>query len=118
MSNIRPPLPTTISCDILDEGNRFIISAYMPGVSKNEVRLNVTEDSVEISAQHIEEENEKKKNYLRKELKEVSYYRILTLPDKVISSKTKAKLNDGILKIEIPKIIPDPKPKTSQIKVD
>lgn len=113
-----PSLPTpTIACDIADEGNRFVVNANMPGVQKDEVKLNVTENSIEISAEHKEEEHEKKKNYVRKERKEVSYYRILSLPEKVIPSRAKAKMNDGILNIEIPKLSPTAKPKGSSIPV-
>lgn len=111
------PLPTTVSCDIVDEGNRFVINASMPGVNKGDVKLNVTDNAVEISAEHREEENEKKKNYVRKERKEVSYYRTLSLPEKVVSSKAKAKMNHGILSIEIPKVTPTPKPKSLSISV-
>lgn len=112
-----PSLHGSIACDIMDEGNRFVVNANMPGVRKDEVKLNVTENAVEISAQHKEEEHEKKKNYVRKERKEVSYYRLLSLPEKVISSKAKAKMNDGILNIEIPKLTPTQKPKGSSIPV-
>lgn len=113
-----PSLSTTVvACDITDEGNKFVVNANMPGVHKDEVNLNVTENAVEISAQHKEEEHEKKKNYVRKERKEVSYYRILSLPEKVIPSRAKAKMNNGILNIEIPKLSPTQKPKGSSISV-
>jgi HSP20 family protein len=113
-----PSLPvSTISCDIIDEGNRFVINANMPGVQKGEVKLNVTENAVEISAEHKEEESEKKKNYVRKERREISYYRTLSLPEKVSPSSAKAKMNNGILNIEIPKLAPTSKPKSSSIPV-
>lgn len=113
-----PSLPASaVSCDIVDEGNRFVINANMPGVSKDEINLNINENAVEISAQHKEEESEKKKNYVRKERKEISYYRTLSLPEKVLPSKAKAKMNNGILNIEIPKLAPTSKPKSSSIPV-
>lgn len=108
---------STMSCDIVDEGNRFVINIDLPGVKKDEVKLNVTDNNIEISAEHKEEEEEKKKNYVRKERKEISYHRMLPLPEKVVSSKTTAKLNNGILNIEIPKVTPSSKPKSNQIKI-
>ncbi len=89
----------------------------MPGVKKDEINLNVSDNSIEISAQHKEEEEEKKKNYLRKERSEVSYYRTLPLPEKILSDKTQAKLTDGILNVTIPKAVPTPKPKKNSIQV-
>ena len=118
-----PALPTSlpslksISCDIVDEGDKYLIKSEMPGVKKDEINLNVSDNSIEISAQHKEEEEEKKKNYLRKERSEVLYYRTLPLPEKVLSDKTQAKLTDGILSITIPKAVPTPKPKKTSIQV-
>jgi HSP20 family protein len=114
-----PPMQkmSALSCDIVDEGDKYVIKAEMPGIKKDEVKLNVFDNSLEISAQHKEEEEEKKKNYLRKERSEVSYYRTLPLPEKVVSDKTSAKLSDGVLSITIPKATPTPKPKSSSIQV-
>jgi HSP20 family protein len=114
-----PALPSmsSMSCDIVDEGDKFRINVDLPGVKKDEVKLNVTDNSIEISAEHKEHEEEKKKNYVRKERKEIAYHRTLPLSEKVVSSKASAKLNNGILTIEIPKTTPTPKPKSSTIQV-
>lgn len=111
------PKMSSLSCDVVDEGDKYVIKAEMPGVKKDEIKLNVFDNSLEISAQHKEEEEEKKKNYVRKERSEVSYYRTLPLPEKIISDKTQAKLTDGVLSITIPKSTPTPKPKSSSIQV-
>ncbi len=114
-----PPMPkiSSTSCDIIDEGDRLQVKVDMPGVKKNEIELDITDNSIEISAAHKEEKEEKKKNFLRKERSEVSYYRTLPLPAEVVSSKAKAKLTDGILSIVIPKSHPSPKLKKRSIKV-
>ncbi|MBI5698644.1 MAG: Hsp20/alpha crystallin family protein [Thaumarchaeota archaeon] len=114
-----PSMPkiTSLSCDVADEGDKYVIKAEIPGVQKDEIKLNVFDNSLEISAQHKEEEEEKKKNYLRKERNEVSYYRTLPLPEKVVYDKTVAKLTDGVLSVTIPKAVPTPKPKSSPIRV-
>lgn len=114
-----PTLPSisTMSCDIVDEGNKFRINVDLPGIKKDEIKLNVSDSTIEISAEHKEQEEEKKKNYVRKERKELAYHRTLPLPEKVVSSKATAKLNNGILTIEIPKTTPTPKPKSSTITV-
>jgi HSP20 family protein len=89
----------------------------VPGVKKNEIDLNVTDNSIEISAKHKEESEEKKKNFLRRERSEVSYYRALPLPEKVHSDKAQAKLTDGVLDVIIPKITPTPVQKKKSIQV-
>lgn len=111
-----PKIPET-SCDVIDEGNQFKISVDMPGIKKNEIKLNVTDHAVEISAEHKQEKEEKKKNYLRKERKEVSHYRTIPLSEKVVSGKVKAKLTDGVLMITLPKSKPTPVPKKKAVSV-
>lgn len=111
-----PKMPET-TCDVIDEGKQLRVKVDVPGVKKNEINLNVTDNSVEISAKHKEEQEEKKKNYLRKERSQVSFFRAIPLPEKVVSGKTKAKLTDGVLDITLPKIKPTPKPKKKSISV-
>jgi len=89
----------------------------VPGVKKNEIDLNVTDNSIEISAQHKESSEEKKKNFLRRERSEVSYYRTLPLPEKVNSSQAKATLTDGVLDVVLPKTTPTSVPKKRSIPV-
>ena len=111
-----PKLSST-SCDLADEGNRYVVKVDLPGVKKKDVELNITENSIEICAEHKDESEEKKKNFLRKERSEVSYYRTLPLPEKVLANKAKAKLTDGTLNITLPKAKPTPKPKKKSVVV-
>lgn len=111
-----PKMPET-RCDVADEGNQYSVTMDVPGVKKNEIDLNVTDNSIEISAQHKEESEKKKKNYLRKERSEVSYYRTLPLSEKVVAGKANAKLVDGVLTITLPKQKPTPKSQKKSITV-
>ena len=111
-----PKLQET-TCDVIDEGRQFKIKMNVPGITKKDVNLNVTESSLEISAEHKEESEEKKKNYLRKERNEVSYYRTLPLPDKIVTGKAQAKLTDGILEVTLPKSKPTVVQKKRSLKV-
>jgi len=109
-----PTLPHT-SCDIIDEGNQFRVKMDTPGIKKNELKLNVTDNSIEVTGEHKEEE--KKKNYLRKERHSVSYYQTIPLSEKIIPGKVKAKLTDGVLDIILPKTKPTPTPKKRSVNV-
>ena len=109
---------STTACDLVDEGDKFVITADMPRIKKEEINLDVGDDYIDISAEHKESEEEKKKKYIRKEHSEVSIHRRMSLPDRVKSSDVKAKLNNGILTVELPKEKPTPQPKTTKIKVE
>lgn len=114
---ISMPKISHASCDVIDEGNQFRVKMDVPGIKKSEVKLNVSDNSVEISAEHKEESEEKKKNYLRKERSQVSYYRSLPLSEKILSDKVTAKLVDGILDITLPKSKPTEIQKKKSISV-
>ena len=105
------------SCDIIDEGKQLRVKMNVPGVTKRDVNLNVTDNSLEVSAEHKEESEEKKKNFIRKERSQVSYYRTLPLPDKISSGKVRAKLSDGVLEVTLPKSKPTSVQKKRSIKV-
>ena len=111
-------LGSSTSCDLVDEGDRFVVTADMPRVKKEEINLDVGDDYIDISAEHKESEEEKKKKYIRKEHREISIHRRMTLPDRVKPADVKAKLINGVLTVDIPKEKPTPEPKTTKIKVE
>jgi HSP20 family protein len=111
------PKMSQTSCDIIDEGSQFRVKMDVPGIKKNEVSLNVTDNSLEISAEHKEESEEKKKNYLRKERSQVSFYRSLPLAEKINADKVMAKLTDGVLDITLPKSKPTETQKKKTVSV-
>ena len=111
-----PQMPKT-SCDVIDEGKQFRVKVDMPGIKKNEIKLDVTDNSIEISGEHKEESEEKKKNYLKKERSQVSYFRTLPLSESVVASKVKAKLSDGVLDVTLPKAKPTKVQKKKSVSV-
>lgn len=111
-----PKLQET-ACDVVDEGNQLRVKIDMPGVKKNEIRLNVTEDAIDIHAEHKEESESKKKNYLQKERSEAYYDRIVPLRSKILPDKVKSKLSDGVLEIVLPKSKPTAIKKKHSVKI-
>ena len=109
---------SSTSCNLVDEGDKFVITADMPRVKKEEINLDVGDDYIDISAEHKESDEEKKKKYIRKEHSEISIHRRMSLPDKVKPADVKAKLNNGVLTIDIPKEKPTTKPNTTKIRVE
>jgi len=113
-----PVFDSSISCDLVDEGDKFVVIADMPRIKKEEISLDVGDDYVDISAEHKESEEEKKKKYIRKEHSEISIHRRISLPNRVKPSDVKAKLINGILTIDIPKEKATPQPKTTKIQIE
>ena len=102
-------------CDVIDEGKQFRMKMNVPGLKKNEINLNVTDNSIEVTGEHKEEE--KKKNYLRKERHSMSYYQTIPFSEKIVPGKVKAKVTDGVLDVTVPKAKPTPTPKKRTVKV-
>ena len=91
------------SLDLEDRGKDFRLAVDLPGFSKEDVEIEVSDDSVSIHAKKMQSEEEKKKNYVRRERKTQAFYRRIPLPEKVQSDNAKASLNNGTLEITLPK---------------
>ncbi len=79
------------------------VTVELPGFSKADVNIEVAEDAVKISAKKTASEEEKNKNYIRRERSAQTYYRRIQLPEKVVADNAKANLKDGVLEITLPK---------------
>jgi HSP20 family protein len=101
--------------DIMDEGDHYIVEAEVPGMHKENVEIELDEDSLEIKARKEEEKEEKAEGYIRKERGSMSFYRRLPLPDDANRDLVEAKMEDGILRISIPKT---DKPEDKKRKVE
>ncbi len=105
------------TCDVIDEGKQFRVKVNVPGVTKNDIVLNVSDNAMDIHVEHQEKSEEKKKNYLRKERSEISYDRILPFPEKIVQGKVKSKLVDGVLEITLPKFKPTSVQRKKSVKI-
>lgn len=107
----------TPSTDIADCDDKYEVCAEMPGIPKNDINIEVTPNSIEISAEHQESEEEKKKNWLRHERSSMSYYRIFDLPEEIKSDNVEAEFKDGILTVMLPKVKPRPEYKSKKVNI-
>jgi len=93
----------TFKIDIEDLGNEYRIDAEMPGVAKDEIDLNVEGEDLSIVLNRAEASGAEEKNYIHRERRVTSMTRRVRLADANLGA-IKAKLEDGILSITIPKI--------------
>jgi HSP20 family protein len=89
--------------DIFEEGNDVVVKAVLPGMGKDDIDVNVTDDVITISGEKKTEEKVEKKDYFRLERSYGSFSRSLTLPAETQTDKVKATFKDGILELRIPK---------------
>lgn len=114
-ARVREPL-----ADVEENDKEVIAKFELPGVDKKDVKVNVTEDMIDIQANTKNEAEHKDKNMYRCERSYSSFRRAFSLPAKVIPDKAKANLKDGVLQVTMPKEKPqiEEKPKHKQITVD
>ena len=89
--------------DLVENDKEITATAEMPGLEKQDIKINVTEDRLEISAEIKQEEKKEEKGYIYRERRSGSYYRAISLPSPVDPENSKATYNNGILEIKMPK---------------
>ena len=93
-------------CDLADRGDRYELQVEVPGIEKEKVDVKATRHYIEISGKHSEKTEEKSKNYLYNERSYRSFFRRVPVPEEIVPSKVSAKMNNGILSVELPKKTP------------
>ncbi|SDC31992.1 Hsp20/alpha crystallin family protein [Geotoga petraea] len=93
-----------MSLDLYETDEAAFIEAELPGVQKDDISINVEDGVLTITAEkNIEEEEQKGRKYFTREIKYGSFKRAFEIPEYLNDEEIKAKFNDGILKIEIPR---------------
>ncbi len=83
--------------------DKFIVKAELPGLKKDDIKVQVTEDGLIISGERKFEREEKGKTYHRIEMAYGKFQRMISFPAQVKPEGAKATYKDGILTVEIPK---------------
>ena len=91
--------------DVKDSGKNYELTAELPGMSKENISLDYTNNYLTISAQRNEEKNEsdEKGNYIRRERHFGNMSRSFYI-DNIDEKKISAEFKDGILKVDLPKV--------------
>ena len=93
---------TGFRTDIKETDEEYIIEAELPGLSKDDITLEVENDYLIISANNEETVEEERQGYLRKERKVGKFQRSFKL-NNVNEDEIEAEYNNGILEINLPK---------------
>jgi HSP20 family protein len=101
--------------DIFETNEAIVIKAELPGITAKDISVEVKDNTLTLKGEKKFEKEVKEENYHRVERSYGSFQRAFTLPGTIQQEKVKAKLRDGILEINLPKV-EEAKPK--QVKVD
>ena len=99
---------TAPAVNVKDTENAYVMEVAVPGIKKEFCRVNIDDDgnleiAIENKLEHKEEN--KKEHYLRREFSYSNYQQSYVLPDDVDRDKISAKVTDGVLEINLPKVV-------------
>ena len=98
---------STFRTDIRDEGDKFVLEAELPGFKKEDIKLDLKDGILTVSAQHSEssEEKDKKGSYIRRERRYGSFARKFDVSG-IQEDGITAAYNNGVLELTLPKAQP------------
>jgi len=99
----------SMALDIVEHDKNFEILANLPGFKRENVKISVHDNQLLIEATVADKKEENKGTLYRCERYSGSFRRNLLLPENVEVSKISAKMEDGVLKLMLPKKEPTPK---------
>jgi HSP20 family protein len=98
-----PRIGTDLAVDVYEDDKNVYAQMNLPGVSAEDIDIDVEDDFVRVSGAREEREENKKKNYYYQEIARGTFERSFRLPAKIKAIDTTADFEDGVLTITMPK---------------
>jgi HSP20 family protein len=102
--------------DIMEENNHYELTADLPGLKKEDIKVEIHDNVLTLRGEKKMEEEKKDKNYRLNERYYGEFIRTFTLPENVEKNGIEAEFKDGVLVLTIPKA-EKAKPKQIEVKV-
>jgi len=87
--------------ETFQKGDRLIVRAELPGVKKDDVQIDVSDDVLTIQGDRREERQEEREGYYHSELEYGHFHRTIPLPEGVITETAQASFKDGVLEVSM-----------------
>jgi HSP20 family protein len=113
--DVEAPIGWAPAVDVAEDQEAMHVRAELPGLKKDQVKINIREGVLTLSGERKFEDEKKRDNYYRIERSYGSFARSFTLPTTVDVEKIQATMRDGVLELTIPK---KPEAKAKEIKVE
>ena len=93
--------------DLVESGDEFVLRADLPGLSEDDVNIELDDSVLTVSGERKSQHEERKNGYYRVERAAGRFSRTLRLPEGVDPEAIKASVENGVLEVRIPK--PEPR---------
>lgn len=104
-----------VRVDIRETDTEIVLEAELPGVKKEDIEITLDDNHLTLRAKTQAETEEKRDNYLRRERRSGSLTRSFLLPAEVKEEEVKARFENGLLELKLPKKEPG---RTSRRKIN
>lgn len=88
--------------DVHREDGKLVVRADVPGLKPEEIEVELDDDVLTLSGQHEESEEEKGRDFVRRERRFGSFSRSIALPSGVDPEAIEAITHDGVLEVTVP----------------
>lgn len=102
--------------EVFETDAEVVARVELPGIDPKNVEVTVTPEGLNVKGEHRAEQEEKGRNYYRRELRYGGFQRLIPLPGEVKSEEAKATFRNGILEVRVPKS-ERARPKTVKVEV-
>lgn len=87
--------------EAFQKGDKFTVRAELPGLEKDDVQVDMSEDAITIRGERRDEHEEEREGYYHSERDYGQFYRTIPLPEGVIGESAQATFNNGVLEISM-----------------
>jgi HSP20 family protein len=91
----------TPQIEVFERNGQFVIRADLPGLSKDDVKVELSEDTITLQGERRSEHEEKKEGVYRSERTYGAFFRTIPLPAGVNGEDATASFNNGVLEISM-----------------
>lgn len=88
--------------DVTQHNDELVIRVDLPGMDKNDVKVNIAEDAITIHGERHRAQEEERDGVYRTERNYGSFYRTIVLPAGTVTDQAKASFKNGVLEIRMP----------------
>jgi HSP20 family protein len=87
--------------EAVQNGDRFIVRADLPGLKKDDVQVELGENALTIRGERREQHEAEREGYFQSEREYGQFYRTIPLPEGVIAESAQASFRNGVLEISM-----------------
>lgn len=88
--------------EVLENNGQFMVRADLPGLTKDDVKVEITDEMLTLAGERKEEKEEKLEGFYRSERSYGSFYRQIPLPEGAKTENAAATFRNGVLEITMP----------------